>query len=234
VSQEAVRGINVQLAAVLLARALGFIEVYDLNPRGKVSLPEVMPQIVERFKFMKFPQTIEQFDQSKGIEFIGGRIGDKIIDKFVIWETLLVVETRSSTADSKKILEELLAWGAEKLGLNYKPGMIKRFGYVSDLSFYSEVPILDVSPALAKLGVKASKTLSEIWQEPVQYEPLNLAVGHDPTARKYPIAPFTITRRAEARASENKYYSEAPLPTDMHLAFLQEFEDDVKRIHQAK
>lgn len=219
-----------QLAAVLLARVLGFIEVYDLIPRGKLFLPEIVPQIVERYKFQKFPQTIEQFDESKGIEFVGGKIGDQVIDKFVVWNTLIVVETRSSTSDSKKILEELLVWGAERFGLNYKPGMIKRFAYVSDVSFHSDVPILDVSPALGKLAVKTSKALSEIWQEPVQFEPLNLVVGHDPAARKYPIASLTITRRAEARFSENKYYSEAPLPTDMHLEMLREFEDEVKRM----
>jgi hypothetical protein len=222
----------VQLAAVLLARVLGFIETYDLIPQGKLFLPEVVPQIVERYKFQKFPQTIEQLDESKGIEFIGGKTGDKVIEKFVIWNTLIVVETRSSTSDSKKILEEMLAWGAERLGLNYKPGMIKRFGYVSDVSFYSDVPILDVSTTLTKLAVKTSKVLSEIWQEPVQYEPLNLVVGHDPAARKYPIASFTITRRAEARFSENKYYSEAPLPTNVHLEMLQEFEDEVKRTRE--
>jgi hypothetical protein len=42
--------------------------------------------------------------------------------------------------------------------------------------------------------------------------------------RKYGIASFSITRRAEARFSENKYFSEAPLPTDLHLKLLEQFE----------
>jgi hypothetical protein len=50
------------------------------------------------------------------------------------------------------------------------------------------------------------------------------------TARKYQIAPFSIARRAEARFSEDKYYSEAPLPTDMHISLLEEFEESIKRI----
>ena len=222
---------TLQLSAVILARVLGYIETFDLNPCGKLFFPDIMPEIVKRYKFQKFPQSLGEFDESKGVEFHEGKIGDRVIQKFVIWNTLLVVETRSNTDDSKKILEDMLVWGAENFGLNYKPGMRKRFAYISDLSFYSDVPILEVSPTLAKLAAKTSKALSEIWQEPVQYEPVNLVVGHDPQARKYGIAPFTITRRAESRFSGNKYFSEAPLPTDMHLEMLKDFEAEIKQLH---
>ena len=219
-----------QLSAVILARVLGYIETFDLSPRGTIFYPEVVPQIAERYRFQKFPTSIEEFDESKGIEFHEGKAGNKVIQKFTIFNTLLVVETRSSTDDSKQIMEEMLAWGADKLGLNYKPGMINRFAYVSDLSFYSDFPILGVSHAVTRLADKTSKALSEIWQEPIRYDPINVMVGHDPLSRKYGIAPFSISRRAEARFAENKYFSEAPLPTDMHLAMLEEFEADLKRI----
>jgi len=148
----------------------------------------------------------------------------------VIFNTLLLVETRSNTTDSKQILEEMLNWAAEKFGLNYHPGMIKRFAYVSDLTFHSDIPLLSVNPALTNLAQKTSKAASEIWQEPVQYEPMNLIVGHDPMSRKYGIAHFSVARRAESRFSENKYFSEAPLPTDVHLSLLDEFEAGVKRM----
>lgn len=218
-----------QLSAVILARVLGFVETFDLSPRGQVYFPDVVSKLVERYNFQKFPQKIEEFDESKGVEFLEGRIGNKPIQKFVIWTSLLVLETRSNTSDSKQILEEMLSWGAANIGLNYKPGMITRFGYVSDLTFYTDVPILSVNPALTKLAAKTSAALTDIWQEPVQYEPANLAVGHDPMARKYGIAPFSITHRAESRFSENKYFSEAPLPTDMHITLLKEFEAEIKR-----
>jgi hypothetical protein len=216
-----------RLSAVILARVLGYVETFDLSPRGRVFLPELIPEIVKRYNFQKFPKAIEEMDDAKGIEFHEGKFGDKTIQKFVIWNTLLVVETRSSTDDSKRILEEMLIWGAEKFGLNYKPGTIKRFAYVSDISFHSELPFLDVSPAVVSLAQKTSKALSEIWQEPVHYQALNVSVGHDPMSRKNGIAPFSITRRAESRFTDNKYFSEAPLPTDVHIAFLEEFERDL-------
>jgi hypothetical protein len=220
-------GEKLQLSAVILARVLGYVEAIDLNPRGTIFFPEFVEELVKRYKFQKFPQTLEEFDESKGVEFHEGKTGDKIIQKFVIWNTLLVVETRSSTTDSKQILEEMLVWGVEKFKLYYKPGMLKRFAYVSDLTFYSDAPLLGVTPALRRLSGRTSEVVSEIWQEPVRYDPMILTVGHDPSTRKYAIAPFTIQRRAEARFSENKYFSEAPLPTDVHLELLEQYEKDI-------
>jgi hypothetical protein len=220
-----------QRLAVILARVLGYIETFDLG-QGKIFFPEIVPHIVDRYRFQKFPQTLEQFDESKGVEFLEGKWGNNVIQKLTIWNTLLVVETRTNTTDSKTILEEMLLWGAERFGLNYKPGMLKRFAYVSDLTFQSEVPVLSTNVTLATLAQKTSAALTEIWQEPIQYEPLTFSIGHDPLARKYGIAPFSISRRAEARFSENRYFSEAPLPTDMHWELLEEFEAGIRRMHE--
>jgi hypothetical protein len=223
----------VKLSAVVLARTLAFIEIYDLNTRGKLSVPDVVQGIAERYKFQRLPKR-EEYDK-EGLIFEDGKIGNKAIKKLTIYETLIVLETRSNTSESKQLIEELLLWGAAKFDLAYNPGSIKRFGYVSDLTFYSDVPVLGAAcPPLMDLAAKASAALSDIWQEPVQYSPANLAIGHDPLARKYGIAPFTITHRAEARFSENKYFSEAPLPTDMHIAFLEEFEAGIKDLHKQR
>jgi hypothetical protein len=217
-----------KLSAVLLARVLGFVETFDLNPKGKSFFPDLVQEAVKRYRFQKFPQAIEDFDETKGVVFAEGRSGDDTIQKLTIFNSLLVLETRSNTDNSKKILEEMLAWGKEKFDLNYQPGMIKRFAYVSDVSFYSDVPLMKGIVPLQRLAEKTGEALSSIWKESIKYEPLILTVGHDPTTRKNPIAQFTIQRRSEARLDENKYFSEAPLPTDVHLALLEQFEDEMR------
>jgi hypothetical protein len=223
-----------QLAAIVLARVLGFIETADLDHRGKVFTPEFVEEVTRRYKFQKFPKTFEELDESKGIVFEEGRIGNKVVQKLTIFNTLTTVETRSNTDDSKQILEEMLAWGAAKFGLNYKPGSIKHYAYISDLTFYSDVPLLGAAcPFLVDLAAKTGAALTDIWQEPVTYHPANLAVAHDPLTRKNGIAPFVITHRAESKFSENKYFSEAPLPTNMHIAFLEEYEAGIKRMVEA-
>lgn len=220
-----------QLAAITLARVLGFIETADLDRRGRVFGPDFVEEVVKRYKFQKFPKTREEFDEQKGVVFEEGKIGNKVIQKFTIFNTVLVLETRSNTNDSKQLIEEMLVWGAAKFGLNYAPGGIKRFAYVSNLTFHSDVPILGLaSQPFIDLAAKTSAAVSEIWEEQIVYHPANIAVAHDPLLRKNGIAYFNITHRGEHKFSENKYFSEAPLPTDMHIKFLEEFEAGIQRI----
>lgn len=214
--------------AILLARVLAFIETADLNPRGRVFYPELVRHVVERYNFQIFPKTPEQFDEQKGVEFHAGKIGDKVIEALKIFPTLLVLETRSNTNDSKAILEELLEWGRDTFGLTYRSEMVRHWGYVSTLTFHSDTPLIAASSSpLAKLASKTSTAISEIWKEPITYEPVIVGAGHDPTTRKNAIALFYIRFRDEIPFSENKYQSEAPLPTDAHIKLLEEFEADV-------
>jgi hypothetical protein len=77
------------------------------------------------------------------------------------------------------------------------------------------------------LANKTGAVLSEIWKDSVVYMPVLMAVGHDPLKRHTNIAPFSISRREATPYSENKYFSEAPLPTDLHIKFREELEADV-------
>jgi hypothetical protein len=216
-------------SAVALARVLAFIEYADLVSGAKAPAAELVRKLTEQYGFLKYPRSAEEFDLGKGIEFLEGEAGGYPIQKLAIWDTLIVLETRVNTTVSREIVEEMLSWAAKEFGLNYPSTPINRFGYVSDVTFYSDVPILDVNPAVRELAQKCSSALSEIWQEPLNYEPFTVRVGHDPSARKYQIAPFMIEHRRETKFSENKYFSEAPLPTDMHWELLEQFEKNMSQ-----
>jgi hypothetical protein len=213
-----------QRPVVLLARVLGFVDSRYLVSGKDIYFPELVRSLGDRFSFQKSPAVFEEFDISKGVEFVEGRSGRRTIQKFVIWDNSLVIETTSSTKDAKEILEEMLLWAVDKFGINYKPNSISRYAYVSDVTFESDSQLLTVSSALSSLAKSCTSVLTEIWQEPVEYRPISLKLGHDPTMRKFGIAPFSIERRGTARFSENRYFSEAPLPTDVHFQMLEEFE----------
>jgi hypothetical protein len=66
-------------------------------------------------------------------------------------------------------------------------------------------------------------------EENISFEPTSFQVQHDLLTRKYSIAGFTIQRRTETPFRENKYYSEAPLPTDLHATLLGELEADLTK-----
>jgi hypothetical protein len=216
-----------RLSAVVLARTLAYIELADLNPKGKVSLPDLINAIAERYKFKILPKWEER--EKEGFVFEEGKIGNKVIKKLSLFDALIVLETRSNTSESKQLIEELLLWGAAKFDLSYQPQSINLFGYVSAVTFYSEAPILYPSPALKAISDATSAAVSEMKKEQLRYETISITIGHDPKARRDQIASFIISRRAESKFSDNKYYSEAPLPTDLHVQLLEQYERDVSR-----
>lgn len=216
-----------QLSAVLLARALAFIETADLNTRGRIFYPDLVKRLVERYGFQKFPQQLEEFNEEKGIEFLLGKLGKDVIEKLVIYGNGILVDTRSNTDDSRSLIEEALSWAKSELGLNYRPEMIRRFGYVSQVTFHSEVSLNVLHPALQKLSDRLTEIVSGIHGEEVRYQTSSLKIQHDPLKRRNSIAGLTIDPRVETPYSEKKYFSEAPVPTDMHVSLLEEFEADL-------
>ena len=217
------------VSAILLARVLGFFEIAALNPRNGLFFPDVTKELVQTFNFQTFPRTLEEWRDPNGSQFSSGKLGTVVIDKFVLFNNGIQVDTSTNTTESKRILLAILEWGKEKFGLSYSSGSIVRWGYVSNLVFASDVAILS-TPPLENLSIRVSDALTDegigLGVRPLIYQPIFQAVGHDPLATKYGRAPFTIQRRLDVPFDDNKYFSEAPLPTDVHIELLRKFEQD--------
>ena len=216
-----------KLAAVTLARVLAFVETFDLNPRGTVFFPDLVAKLVEKCRFQKYPQTIQDFDEQKGVEFLSG-VWDRVnVEKLTIYNNGILLDTRVSTAISEGILAEALEW-AKQFGVTYRPDMIKRWGYLSNLTFYSDVPLLGPQAAIIKLERRISEKVSQrVTDANLRYEPTRLDLDFDRSQINFPLAAFTIQRRTIAPFSENKYFSEAPLRSEDHVALLEEFENNI-------
>ncbi|MBZ5622081.1 MAG: hypothetical protein LAQ69_25635 [Acidobacteriia bacterium] len=74
-----------ELVAIALARVASFLEIEGIDPTGKTSTREACKRLADRYSFVKFPQTIEEFDFQKGIEFTAGKLGTINIDKMTIF-----------------------------------------------------------------------------------------------------------------------------------------------------
>jgi hypothetical protein len=206
---------------------LAFVETFDLNPQGTVFFPDLVAKLVEKCRFQKYPQTIEDFDEQKGVEFLAG-VWDRVnVEKLTIYNNGILLDTRVSTAISEGILAEALNW-AKQFGLTYRPDMIKRWGYLSSLTFYSDVPLLGPEAAITTLTRRVSEKLAQrVTDANLNYKPIRLDFDFDRSQINFPLAAFTIQRRGVAPFSENKYFSEAPLRSEDHLALLEEFERNV-------
>ncbi len=217
-----------ELLSVLLARAMAWVEPAELNPRAAVFYPDLAQAIVARYNFQKFPQTLEDFDEAKGVTFAGGRFENSVIDQLVIYTYGILVDTRSSTQESKRLLEEAMQWGANELGLVYNPSMVKRWQYASHVTFRSDVPLTGLHSVFQRIAGKLTKTIAENMGENLEYQLTSLALDYDALARKHPLGRFSIQRRDNTPFSENKYFSDAPVPTDIHIELLKEFEADIR------
>jgi len=216
-----------QISAVITARFFVFIETNDLNPMGRAYFPQIVSALVERYGFLKFPQKPEEFDESKGVVFQEGRAGDVTIRQINVYDHATYVDTASSTDDSEKFFHETLTWLSKDFGLQYRPQMVKRTTYVSQLTFYSDVMLDNLHPALSKLAQRLTRRVPEYYGQALQHQPASTSITYDPLSVKAGPANFTIERRADTLFKENKYFSTAPLPTDEHINFLQDFEADV-------
>jgi hypothetical protein len=211
-----------ELAAIHLARAMAFMEPIDLNPRGKVFYPDLVKALVARYNFQKFPQKPEEFDETKGVIFSTGKFGETVIEQLVIYTYGILVDTRISTQESKRLLEEAIQWASKEIGLTYKP--VQRWQYASQITFHSKVDLTSVHPAMQRLADSVTKNVTEIIKENLKYELTVLSVDFDQLERKHPVGRFSIQRRDNIPFSENKYFSDAPLPTDVHMKLLEQFE----------
>lgn len=216
-----------QLASVVKARCYGIFQIEDLNPRGMAYLPDIATALVERYDFKKFPTKVEDFDESKGVEFEHGRTTDIVIDKVVILNSGVYVDTRTETAASEAILHEALKWLSHDFGLIYSPSMIKRRAYISEVTFHSIDNLLGVHPMMREFSRVVSREIEENFQQPLVYEAAGISLMYDKLKTAFGPAAFTIQRREGVPFSENKYYSSAPIKTETHLKLLEQFEDSI-------
>lgn len=224
------------ITAILLARVLAFIDIFEMNPQGTAFYPDVTAGIVERFRFQKHPENYEDFDESKGITFLSGTWEGVNVEKLVIYNNGILMDTRISTSNSEKILDESLTWAADKFNLRYLPSMIKRKRYLSNLIFETEAPILQGGigylggreTPIEKLCGRVGRSIETlVGQEVGQYQAIRLDLDFEKVEKQVPIAPFSIQRRGTASFLENRYFSEAPLETAVHVTLLKAFEADV-------
>jgi hypothetical protein len=216
----------VELTAILLSRVLAFYETPDLTPRGGMFFPAIVKELVQQYSFQSSPRTLEDWSADEGAQFSVGKFDRTVIEKLIIFNNGLQVDTRAGTSESKRIIEGMLGWAREKFGIVYGPKTVREWGYVNNLTFRSDVPLLVTGP-MERLSKSITKEMSEILGRETAYEPTGFSIGHDQLLRRYPRAYFTLQRRAEVPLTDNKYFSESPLPTETHISLLEQYEKDV-------
>ena len=219
-----------ELLAVRTARIICYLNVEELNPNGRPIAHDYMNAFVERYAFIKRPTTAEEIldSSSKGITFELGKFGEVGINKVILFDWGVVVETSASTDACEEILQDMLNWGAERFGLSNRPSLISGKNYLSEIVFSSDMSLPKISPKLQFLGKEITDLVGSYIGSSLPFEAIGITLAFDATQTKQLHTPFQIQRLIDSPFSQKKYYSGAPLRTFDHVRLLNQFEKTIQ------
>src|SRR5260370_12050179 len=207
--------------AVKSARSIWLMETEELNPRG-ISLSPILIALRDRYEFQVFPKTVEEANpyRQQGIVFAKGSFGQAGRNHLVsvtMYGDGFVAERRLSTDFSDAFLEDLLAFASGQFGLLYRPEMVQKRAYASQLLVRTSKELHKFFTSLSAVGEKLSSIVGQ------KYEPLWLSFGTDYKSSLRPGA-FTFEREINKPFEQRRYYSAAPLQTKQHEGLLKQLE----------
>ncbi len=213
-----------KLLSVSLARLTVVTETAEINPRNKVSLPELTKAFVNRYGFLKYPTAVAEFDLTNGVTFATGKIDGINIGSLILYFGGVVIDTGSSTDDSERVLSDLVSFVQELVGIQYVPVAEPRKFYLTELAFHSTAKLETLNPILRHISNRISDIVSGPARQRFDFEPVTVRFLPDLQKTKWQVSAFSLDRLAGAPLDENKWFSSAPLPTQEHLKLLDEIE----------
>lgn len=212
---------------VISARSIWLFDINDLNPRGKDIVPELLGWLKENYQFDKAPASINDVSDVKSFKFERGRFMVKeeiyIAVDLEIYNDGIIGNSRSSTRDTDKFLEDVLSFAAREFSLTYDPRMIRSKTHASELTVRFEPSLFNLHPKLVDIA-NTIQSLSGLTDMPT-FEMTGFGISTDATNSALKPAPFLLERRLGSPFSEKRFYSKAPLHTDDHEAVLTEIEN---------
>ncbi|MFL6604785.1 MAG: hypothetical protein ACJ8R9_26095 [Steroidobacteraceae bacterium] len=213
-----------KILAVNSARAIWLVNTLRLNPRGR-SLVPVIVGLAERYKFSKLPQANSLTTQPLDLKFEGGVFvasdGTQVAVSLSILDDGIIADTRASTDESDKFLEDAASWASAEYGLpHYSEVGVDRL-YVSELIVQLDLSANLFSQKFSGFTERLRRGVSNNPGMPMELMALHFAP--DPSQTKK-VASFKIERLANVPFDRNEYYSAAPVPTSEHIELLHDAE----------
>lgn len=217
-----------ELLNIVRARSIWLFDLRDINPRGKYLELALISWLKDYYTFTKYPSSLTDIDQTRGsgLVFSGGsfylREDLPLNVDLSIYNDGLVGDTRSSTSDTDAFVANVISSAVEKFDLVFHQEMIRRKLYVSELHVRSNRPLSRINPRLETFTSRLASLMGT--QKDARLEPSSIGFWPAEPAPEGALR-FIFERQLNTSASEQRYYSSAPLQTDDHLQLLNEFED---------
>jgi len=217
-----------KLLSVKQARSIWIVNLNDLNPRG-LNLLGLIPLIIKKYNFQVFPTKPEELFGKEIIEikFSGGGFQKdpkyNISVDLTIFGWGFVAETRSSTNDSNAFLNDLLNWVSIEVGLVPYQEVLSSIVYLSELLVQTDKSLNSLNPKLENFLKRLTSLVEGHEHHPFTFETSSIIFGTDFTVVN-PPGTFRFERLINVPFSESRYYSAAPLQTEIHFEMLEELE----------
>lgn len=214
-----------KLLSVKQARSIWLVNLVDLT-RGR-SVTPMIPSIIDRYKFLKFPTKPEELDLSQGVKFLAGTFQknqNNLAIDLTVFNDGFVADTRSSTEDSDDFLNEHLTWIATELNLSPYQEVLRSKVYFSELSVQTDKHLNALNPKLENFAKRITSLIVGHNHHPISFETTGITFWTDPIVVN-PPGPFRFERAENTPFGDHRYYSAAPLQTNVHFEMLMELEN---------
>jgi len=234
----------VKIIHTRLARSIWLFDIRDLNPRGKDLLGDLIEWLKDAYQFdvapdpdnpvpsgpsNKLPPAPVQSPAPPhapgGFLFQRGRFQAREeffieITNLTIYNDGIVVDAASSTEDADRFVEDLLNSAAREFALTYDSDTVRRRLYLSQLILRSDASLEALNPALNTFAERLTRALAD--PQP-RFKIAGLTFWSEPNESGLHRI-FSLERQTGTSFGERRYYSQAPFPTGVHYALLEELE----------
>ena len=211
---------------VIRARVIWLIYIQDINPHGKNININIIDWLSNKYKFLKCPSSIYERNEGGALVFSDGNFksqdeSNMSVD-LAIYNDGFIADTRSSTKDTELFIEDALYSLIKDFGLVYRPEMLRKKLYVSELTLRTERHLSNINPRMQALIHKITSMVDTDNSGLMELSSLNFWWD---SVSPNGLSNFQFERTVNTPFSEQRFYSRAPLHTEDHLSLLNEFED---------
>ena len=210
-----------KLVNIRSARAIWLVPLNDLNKRGRFLLPAV-GGLIERYSFQKPPSEESLVTSPTKVAFEVGSFnsadGVPIYVNLTVHDDGFVVDTRASTEEADRFLQDALAWLSSEFQLPQVSDLAVRKLFVSEVTVVFDHKLAVFHPAMERFS---SSLNFKTFSKPLALS--RIVFSSDPSESKQ-TASLRIERELDTPFADNRYYSYAGTTTTEHLALLEAFE----------
>ena len=204
--------------------------VNEMRPSSGVPIPDFVTKVTERYEFVTPPSLERSWKEMSDdpMRFSGGVLkkgrARAVIKEFTLY-TDGVATFAHNTDDAERFIEDILNWGKKEFGLRDLVSTPHKL-YISTVIVDFEKEIDAIIQPMKDLQQLYAGYLAEHRNVVGDVRFTRFAFGVDPlkALKDSEIPDFLIERRATHPFDDNRLISQAPLPTTVHLEFLQKLE----------